>query len=92
MSGWHEGLSATEPVIKDGKLYGRGGADDGYCIFAFCIALKILQDQGLPHPRCVFLMESDEESGSEDMDYYLEMLSDKIGKQVKTIWILDSGC
>ncbi len=52
--------------------------------------LKILQDQGLPHPRCVFLMESDEESGSEDMDYYLEMLSDVIGDNVKMIWILDS--
>ncbi len=42
MTGWDKGLSATNPVIRDGKLFGRGGADDGYCIFAFCTALKIL--------------------------------------------------
>ncbi len=92
MTGWDEGLSATDPVVRNGKLFGRGGADDGYCIFAFCTALKILQDQGLPHPRCIFLMESDEESGSEDMDYYLKLLSTSIGNHVKNIWIVDSGC
>ena len=44
MSGWDEGLSATNPVIKNGKLYGRGGADDGYSIFVFMAAIKIIQD------------------------------------------------
>ncbi len=37
-------------------------------------------------------MEADEESGSEDMDYYLETLADVIGTDVKMIWIVDSGC
>ena len=30
MTGWDEGLGPWQPVIKDDKLYGRGGADDGY--------------------------------------------------------------
>jgi acetylornithine deacetylase/succinyl-diaminopimelate desuccinylase-like protein len=37
-------------------------------------------------------MESDEESGSEDMDYYLKTLSGTIGNHVKNVWIVDSGC
>jgi len=41
-TGWKEGLSATKPVIKDGKLYGRGGSDDGYSIFTIMTAVKIL--------------------------------------------------
>lgn len=40
MDGWFEGLSATEPVIRNGYLYGRGGADDGYAVFACMLAIK----------------------------------------------------
>jgi acetylornithine deacetylase/succinyl-diaminopimelate desuccinylase-like protein len=36
-------------------------------------------------------MESDEESGSGDMDYYMDTLKERIGNHVKMIWILDSG-
>jgi len=91
-TGWHEGLGPTKPVIKDECLYGRGGADDGYSIFSLCTALKLIQDQNLPHQRCVFIMESCEESGSVDMKYWLETLKEKIGNNVKLITILDSGC
>lgn len=30
MTGWSEGLGPWIPVLKGDKLYGRGGADDGY--------------------------------------------------------------
>jgi acetylornithine deacetylase/succinyl-diaminopimelate desuccinylase-like protein len=73
-------------------LYGRGGADDGYSIFAICTALKILQEQQLPHQRCVFVMESAEESGSFDMNFYLDLLKDRIGNHVQVVSIVDSGC
>lgn len=39
---WREGLGATKPVIIDEMLYGRGGADDGYSIFAVCTAIKMV--------------------------------------------------
>jgi len=42
MEGWAEGLGPTKPVIKNDRLYGRGGADDGYSIFAVCTAIKML--------------------------------------------------
>ena len=33
MEGWDDDLGPWKPVIKDEKLYGRGGADDGYALF-----------------------------------------------------------
>jgi acetylornithine deacetylase/succinyl-diaminopimelate desuccinylase-like protein len=39
MTGWAEGLGPCLPVVKDNKLYGRGGADDGYS--AFCAVLSV---------------------------------------------------
>jgi acetylornithine deacetylase/succinyl-diaminopimelate desuccinylase-like protein len=40
MEGWDEGLGPTSPVIRDGYLYGRGGADDGYSVFTVMLAIK----------------------------------------------------
>lgn len=90
MTGWNEGLHPTKPVIKDGKLYGRGGADDGYAIFTAILSIKALQVQNLPHPRIQILIEGDEESGSQDLPYYLEQLKEKIGNP-DLIICLDSG-
>lgn len=91
MHGWNEGLGPWTPVISDGKLYGRGGADDGYAGFASLTALQALQDQGLPHARCVIIIEADEESGSGDLPYYITALKDRIGSPSLVI-CLDSGC
>lgn len=79
MTGWKEGLSATNPVIIGDKLYGRGAADDGYAIYNSIMSIKALQDFGLPHPRCVILIEGDEESSSQDLPFYFNKLEARIG-------------
>jgi acetylornithine deacetylase/succinyl-diaminopimelate desuccinylase-like protein len=91
MDGWNEGLGPWKPVMKDGRLYGRGGADDGYAAFAAITAIKALQLQGVPHARCVIVIEACEESGSGDLPYYIDALQDRIGSPSLVI-CLDSGC
>jgi acetylornithine deacetylase/succinyl-diaminopimelate desuccinylase-like protein len=91
MVGWEEGLGPWTPVLRDGKLYGRGGADDGYAIFATIAAIRAVQQQGLPHARIVVLIECCEESGSLDLPAYIDLLSDRIGTPGLVI-CLDSGC
>ncbi|MBN2689264.1 MAG: M20/M25/M40 family metallo-hydrolase [Gammaproteobacteria bacterium] len=90
-TGWSDGLEPWKPVLRDGKLYGRGSADDGYSFYASLAAILALRDQGLPHPRCVLLIEGAEESGSIDFPYYLEKLADRIGEP-ELVVCLDSGC
>ncbi|MFL6246615.1 MAG: M20 family metallopeptidase [Thermoanaerobaculia bacterium] len=91
MVGWEEGLGPWTPVLRDGKLFGRGGADDGYAIFASITAIKTVQQQGLPHARIVVLIECCEESGSVDLPAYIDLLSDRIGTP-RLVICLDSGC
>lgn len=90
MSGWDEDLAPWQPVIKDGRLYGRGGADDGYSAYASLTAIRALEEQGLPHPRCILIIEACEESGSHDLPYYISFLKERIGKPSLVI-CLDSG-
>jgi acetylornithine deacetylase/succinyl-diaminopimelate desuccinylase-like protein len=89
-SGWRHGLGPWTPKYEDGLLFGRGGADDGYAIYAAITALEALQAQGLPHPRCVGLIESCEESGSHDLPAYIAALGPRLG-QVGLVVCLDSG-
>ncbi len=90
MTGWLDGLGPWKPVIRDEKLYGRGGADDGYAAFSSLAALMAVQRQGLGHARCVVLIESCEESGSYDLPHYITHLKDRIGLPSLVI-CLDSG-
>ena len=78
MIGWREGYGPWTPVIADGKLYGRGGADDGYAVFSSIAAIRDLQAQKKPHGRIAILIECCEESGSGDLPAYLEALSSRI--------------
>ncbi|PIZ04136.1 MAG: peptidase M20 [Gammaproteobacteria bacterium CG_4_10_14_0_8_um_filter_38_16] len=80
MVGWDDGLGAWNPVIKEGKLYGRGGADDGYAVFSALNAIAYLQSLDIPHAHCVVLIEASEESGSCDLPPYLKLLEQKIGE------------
>src|SRR6478609_4626239 len=91
MTGWREGLGPWIPVLDGDKLYGRGGADDGYAAFASLTAIRGLQLAGGKHARCVILIEACEESGSFDLPHYIEKLAPRIG-QVDLVVCLDSGC
>jgi acetylornithine deacetylase/succinyl-diaminopimelate desuccinylase-like protein len=91
MTGWADDLGPWKPVLKGDRLYGRGGADDGYAIFGSLTAIRALQEQGLPHSRCVVLIEACEESGSYDLPHYVDHLADRIGKPSLVV-CLDSGC
>lgn len=90
MSGWDPGLGPWLPVIKDGCLYGRGAADDGYATYTSITAIRAIQEQGLPHARCVLIIEASEESGSHDLPYYIDELKNRIGHP-SLIICLDSG-
>ena len=76
MTGWRDGLGPWTPVIEGDRLYGRGGADDGYAAFA-----SLAGDRGgagaraCPHARCVVLIEASEESGSPDLPAHLDALA-----------------
>ena len=90
-TGWEEELDPWTPVIRDGKLYGRGGADDGYAVFGSLTAIRALREQGISHARCVVLIEGCEESGSFDLPYYIDMLEDRIGTPSLVV-CLDAEC
>lgn len=90
-TGWNKGLGPWKPVQKNGKLYGRGGADDGYAMFAALSAIMALEVQNIPHARCVITIEACEESGSYDLPYYIDHLSKRIGTPSLVV-CLDSGC
>ncbi len=90
-SGWDDDLDPWTPVIKDGKLYGRGGADDGYATFGSLTAIRALQEQGIPHAHCIVLVEGCEESGSFDLPYYMEKLEGRIGSPDLVV-CLDAEC
>jgi acetylornithine deacetylase/succinyl-diaminopimelate desuccinylase-like protein len=90
MTGWRPGLGPWTPVYEEGRLYGRGGADDGYAVFAAIAAITALDAQGIARPRCVGLIETCEESGSFDLPAYLKLLAPRMG-DVGLVIALDSG-
>lgn len=91
MTGWREGLDPWTPVREGDKLYGRGGADDGYAAFAALTAIEGVRRHGGRHARCVVLIEACEESGSTDLPAYMEHLAARIGTPSLVV-CLDSGC
>jgi acetylornithine deacetylase/succinyl-diaminopimelate desuccinylase-like protein len=88
--GWRAGLGPWTPKYLDGKLYGRGGADDGYAAYAAITAIQALKEQKIEHPRIVGLIETCEESGSPDLLPYIDVLKPKMG-DVGLVICLDSG-
>lgn len=91
MESWRAGLAPWEPVFRDGKLYGRGGGDDGYAAYAAALALEVLEAQGIERPHVTVLIEASEESGSPDLEAHLAGLAGQIG-QPDLVVCLDAGC
>ena len=89
-NGWRNDLGPWTPKLENGKLYGRGGADDGYAVYAAITAIEALDAQGIARPRCVGLIETCEESGSPDLPAYLDQLRARLG-DVALVVCLDSG-
>ncbi|NUZ04520.1 M20 family metallopeptidase [Piscinibacter koreensis] len=89
-NGWRSDLGPWTPKYLDGLLYGRGGADDGYAVYAAITAIEALDRQGIARPRCVGLIETCEESGSYDLPAYLDALRPRLGN-VGLVVCLDSG-
>lgn len=75
----------NEPVVKDGKLFGRGSADDGYAFFASILAIKAIQENGLSHPRVVITIEGSEEGEIDDLLYYLKTYKHLMGSPTVVI-------
>lgn len=91
MTGWREGLGPWTPVLDGDRLYGRGGADDGYSAFASVLSIEAAQAAGMRHNRCVVIIEASEESGSCDLPAHIESLAARIGTP-SLVLCLDSGC
>ncbi len=89
-NGWRKDLGPWTPKLENGLLYGRGGADDGYAVYAAITAIEALDKEGIARPRCVGVIESCEESGSQDLPVYLEALKPRLGN-VGLVVCLDSG-
>lgn len=61
-----------DPVVKDGKVYGRGSEDNGQSLVASLYAVRALMNLGIRPKRTIILaFVSDEETGSK---YGLEWL------------------
>jgi len=90
-TGWSPGLGPWEPVMRDGKLFGRGGADDGYAVFSSLTAIAALKAQAVPLARCVLMIEASEESGSIHLPAHLDALGASIGEPSLVI-CLDAEC
>ncbi len=91
MTGWEDGLGPWRPVRRGDRLYGRGAGDDGYAAFAALTAIEALQAHGVPHARCVIVVETCEESGSGDLPAYMDALAGRIGTPDLVV-CLDSSC
>jgi acetylornithine deacetylase/succinyl-diaminopimelate desuccinylase-like protein len=91
MYGWRDDLGPWKPVREGDRLYGRGGSDDGYAVFAALGAIEAVRAGGGAHARCLVLIEASEESGSPDLPAHIDVLADTIGTPSLVV-CLDSGC
>jgi acetylornithine deacetylase/succinyl-diaminopimelate desuccinylase-like protein len=90
MTGWRADLGPWLPVREGDRLYGRGGADDGYALFGALTAIEAVQASGGSHRRCIVIIEASEESGSPDLPVHIEALAERIGTPSLVV-CLDSG-
>lgn len=71
-SGWTVS-TPFEPVVKDGRIYGRGSSDDKGPALAALFAMRAVKELGVPMKSNVrLILGGDEECGSSDIEYYFE--------------------
>lgn len=90
MGGWDQDKGPTKPVQANNRLYGRGSGDDGYSAYSSMLAVKAVQDQGIPLPNIIMIFEGDEESGNH-IESYFPLIRDRLGK-IDIVFCFDSGC
>lgn len=62
-----------DPIVRDGRIYGRGTGDDKGPAVAALYALRCVKELGVPLKKRVrWLVGTDEECGSSDVAYYYE--------------------
>lgn len=86
--GWE--TAPADPVIKDGRLYGRGSADDGYALFTAISAVKACQAANKSHPKIVITIEGSEEGEIFDLVFYLQKHKELLEEPTLVV-CLDAG-
>lgn len=84
---WHSG--PFEPVIKDGRIYARGSADDKGQFYMHVKALEILSKTNSLQNNIKFLIEGEEEVGSPNLANFVAAHKDLLKCDV--ILISDSS-
>lgn len=60
-----------QPLVKDGRIYGRGTSDDKGPAVAALYAIRAVKELGIPLTKNVrLILGADEECGSSDLEYY----------------------
>ncbi len=76
-------------IIKDGRLWGRGAADDKISLFALLEATeKLLQENYRPERTVYFVFGQDEEAGGKGVKAVAALF--KL-RGIKADWVLDEG-
>lgn len=79
-----------EPVLKDGKIYARGACDDKGQMYMHVKALEMMLASGEPLPvNLKFMIEGEEEVGSENLGKFLEDNKERLKADV--ILVSDTG-
>ena len=90
LEGWTKTTNPFEPVVKDGNIYGRGTSDDKGQLFTHLKAIECILKTGSELPfNIVFLMEGEEEIGSESLSQFLEDHADDL--RCEAVVISDTG-
>ncbi|MGI4835934.1 MAG: dipeptidase [Janthinobacterium lividum] len=78
-----------EPVIKDGKIYARGACDDKGQVYMHVKALEVMRAQGEVPCNLKFMIEGEEEIGSNNLAIFVR--ENKAKLQADVILISDTG-
>lgn len=90
LEGWTKTKNPFEPVVADGNIYGRGTADDKGQLFTHLKAVECILKTGSELPfNLIFLMEGEEEIGSENLGQFLESHAEEL--RCEAVVISDTG-